>query len=502
MNHQIQPLMPVRAKENPSRHAWNHRSFPRTAALAVALAVWLAAPLCTQGQVQPPSAATSGTEPVWSGDLKVAGTELPLVFRFVEKDGKTNVMFRSPKQMPSEIPATAKLTGTMLVLAVPSAQARFEGKVGEDGASAEGHWIQGGQKFPLLMRKAFQKRVEVSRPQTPKPPFPYKTEEVVFENATAGVKLAGTLSLPRGNGPHQAVILISGSGQQDRDETLFDHKPFLLIADHLTRAGIAVLRYDDRGAGKSTGADKLENATSADFAGDAAAAFDFLIKRPDINSARVALLGHSEGGIIAPMVAGNRPAVAALVHLAGPTLSGAEVLRHQFIHNLRELPENQRGLAGAFLEKLIDALKSAETGNANPRLLKRLFDEHVAGLPETDREKFMALQTYITKTAQIAVVPWTHYFIKYDPAPSLKAVRCPLLALFGGKDVQIVAETNAARLRQLLPESKNVTIRTFSGLNHLFQTAKTGEGAEYAEIEQTMSPEVLSAIEEFLKGLP
>jgi len=319
------------------------------------------------------------------------------------------------------------------------------------------------------------------RPQNPQPPFPYRVEEVTFD-AAEGVHLAGTLTLPEGQGPVPAVLLITGSGAQDRDETVFGHKPFLVLADALSRRGVAVLRVDDRGVGGSTG--PMENVTTADFAEDAAGALTWLAARPDIDPARIGLIGHSEGGTIAPLVAGDEAAAdpAFVVLIAGPAVSGGEVLTEQ-----SRRFQTARGIDPAVVE-------------ANAALQTRLMQTVAANAADGEATAAAVRALLIGADVPAAAVEqgvqqtsaaWTRWFVAHDPRPSLAALDVPLLAIYGGKDVQVPADQNATALREALPAAEIVVL---PDLNHLMQTAGTGLPDEYAQIEETIDPEALRII--------
>jgi uncharacterized protein len=317
----------------------------------------------------------------------------------------------------------------------------------------------------------------------PQPPFPYHSEEVRIANPRApGVTLAGTLTLPPGRGPFAAAILITGSGAEDRDETLLGQKPFLVLADHLTRAGIAVLRLDDRGTAESTGT--FAGATSADFATDANAAFAFLRARPEVDPHAIGYIGHSEGGMIGPIAARDNPDVAFLVLLAGPGAPARQILDGQ-----RRAIGHSQGVTDAQLEAsrpiqnlLLDTAASADSTEAVTARLRTSLAAR--GIPEEQQARMI----------QQVTDPWFRYFLRYDPAPNLARLRVPVLALNGSLDRQVIAADNLPGIRTALRDDPDATVRELPGLNHLFQHARTGAVGEYAEIEETMSPEVLDLV--------
>lgn len=427
-------------------------------------------------QAQAPAAGLTGT---WEGSISVAGQSIRIVFRI---DASGVAVMDSPDQGGFDIPAEASTVENGLVrLTVPAIGGRFEGARSEDGRTLSGSLSQGGVTLPLILTRTSETAARLVRPQTPIPPFPYRSEEVAFDNAEApGVRLAGTLTLPQGAGPFPAAILITGSGPQDRDETVFGHKPFAVWADALTRRGVAVLRYDDRGTAGSTG--DFASATSADFATDADAAFAFLAARPDIDGTRIGLIGHSEGGAIAPLVAQEGVPVAWIVMIAGPAVSGGEILSEQ-----------QRLLATA----MGAGPEAVAAGNVTQRAIMALVAAHADDGEAVQREVAAYLvaqgapQAAAAQSAAQVSTPWFRWFIAHDPAPALSGYPGPMLALYGGKDLQVPAEQNAPVLERLKPDAEVVVLPE---LNHLMQPATTGLPNEYAGIETTVDPQALSTV--------
>jgi dienelactone hydrolase len=364
-----------------------------------------------------------------------------------------------------------------------------------------GQWTQSGQSFQLDIKK-LRAAFAVNRPQEPKPPFPYSSEDVTFGNKKFNIFLAGTLTIPEGKGPFPAVILITGSGAQNRDEALMGHKPFLVIADWLSRNGIAVLRYDDRGVGKSQG--DYANATSADLATDAEAAYLFLKNNPKIKPSAIGLMGHSEGGLIAPITTVSNPGVAFIVSLAGPGVPGDQILLTQKadIERLSGVSEEEIQ-KGAELNKKLFAILKKENDNikAESKILetyrKILTDNK---LQPQDIEKGVS-QMKATFGAQ--TYTWYRYFMITDPAVFWKKIKCPVLALNGEKDLQVAADVNLPAIEKALKAGGNKNFKTMklSELNHLFQHCKTGLVSEYGQIEETFSPEALKIISDWILGL-
>ncbi len=316
------------------------------------------------------------------------------------------------------------------------------------------------------------------RPQNPTRPYPYREEDLSYPNRAAGIQLGATLTMPNGPGPFPAVVLITGSGQQDRDETALGHKPFLVLADYLTRRGFAVLRSDDRGIGKSGGV--FATAVNSDFAGDTEAAMDYLKTRREIDAGRIGLIGHSGGGIIAPLVAARRRGVAFVVLMAGTGLRGDEVIVDQVIASAEA-----EGIPRAA------ALEAGRTQRRVEDIIMQGYDD--AALKDKLRPILGAKTDAVVPQF---TTPWHREFLIYDPAPALRKLTCPVLALIGEKDVQVLPRRNLPAIRKALQEGGNrrFQVRELPGLNHLFQAARTGAVSEYAQIEETISPLALDAI--------
>lgn len=433
----------------------------------------------------------------WLGVLNAGGASLRIVFHiYTAEDGRLSTNLDSPDQGAFGIPVNqTTYEAGLLTLALPQLGASFEGRLDETGASLVGTWSQGGASFPLSLART-KSTPTLNRPQEPKPPFPYRSEEVSIGTPAEGVTLAGTLTLPEGDGPHPAVILISGSGPQNRDEELLGHKPFLVLADYLTRQGIAVLRYDDRGVGASTG--DFGAATSVDFADDARAAVGYLAGHPAIEAEAIGLIGHSEGGLIAPIVAVEEPRVAFIVMLAGPGLRGDEILMLQSEAILRvsgvdasvitKIASFNRGIYDLVLEEADPSRLTERLAAYVDAKLETLTElEHAAmGLSAEARDPLIA---------QIAS-PWMRGFITYDPAPTLARLTIPTLSLIGANDLQVLAEPNTRAIETAFQRAGNTRGKTMTlpGLNHLLQTSTTGAPSEYSQIEETIAPTALEAI--------
>ncbi|HEX8201466.1 MAG TPA: alpha/beta fold hydrolase [Isosphaeraceae bacterium] len=440
---------------------------------------------------------------LWEGKLKLpGGLELRTVVRITRRpDGTPRATFDSPDQGAAGLKVDAVTRDDkVLHYEIKSIGCRFDGTLDATGTEAVGTWTQGGASLPLTLKKV-DTLSAVRRPQMPKRPYPYQEDAVSYENPAGGVHLAGTLTQPEGAGPFPAVLLISGSGPQDRDETLLGHKPFLVLADALTRRGIAVLRVDDRGVGGSSG--RTMDSTSADFAGDALAGVEFLKRRKEIDPRHIGLIGHSEGGLVAPMVAARSRDVAFLVLLAGTALPGEQILEAQraLIMRAGGASEDDIRKANDLSRRLIAVVKAEPDDRAARAKMQALAQELLEALPEAERK---ALQGGESIQAQIAALSsaWFRYFLTYDPRPTLARVTCPVLALGGEKDLQVPPKENLAGIAAALKAAGNeaVTIRELPGLNHLFQTCRTGAPSEYAAIEETMAPEVLTIIGDWVRA--
>lgn len=429
-------------------------------------------------------APPSDIDGAWLGALDAGAMKLRIVFHISNTAQGLRATLDSPDQGAKGLPVTVVTRkGPSLKLELKQVGGVFEGKIAGDLSAIQGTWTQGGGSAPLELKRVNDAAIERRRPQNPVKPYPYREEELAYPNPSAGIKLAGTLTIPPGRGPFRAVVLITGSGPQDRDESLLGHKPFLVLADYLTRKGIAVLRFDDRGVGKSTG--DFATATTADFATDAEAGVAYLKTRSEVDPHKIGLIGHSEGAVIGPMVAARNTDVAFLVMMAGSGVPGDEILVAQTLRISETSGKSHQ-----------EAAKNAADEREILNLLKHEKDQTV--MEKKLREKLAGKIPEAQLGAQIQQIstPWFRYFIEYDPAPALKKVTCPVLAINGEKDMQVPPEQNLPPIRKALQAAgnKNFEIEELPGLNHLFQTARTGALSEYAEIEETMSAVVLAKI--------
>jgi len=422
----------------------------------------------------------------WTGTLKVQGMELPLVFNFVKTADRYTATMDSPKQGAKDIPCSeVQFTDNKLVIKVKTLALEYVGELKND-TEIVGTFKQSNFSTAMNLTKGVEKMV---RPQEPRPPFPYYSEEVQFTNVSENFALAGTLTLPQKEGKFPAVVLISGSGQQNRDSELFGHKSFWVIADYLTRNGIAVLRYDDRGVGQSKGS--LMHSTSADFATDAAAAVAYLRTRSEINPKEIGIIGHSEGGMIAPMLAAKDKKIAFLILLAGTGIPGDALLLNQNyeIGKQRGMTNEQLEQAKVSNQKIYAILKSNTDIEATKKQLKSHFESEYKTMAENERPSATELQEQVNSM----VSPWLQFFMKHNPQEDLKKVKCPVLVLNGEKDLQVTPSLNTQGIENALKAggNKNIQVEILPGLNHLFQRCKTCTLEEYGQLEETFAPEVL-----------
>jgi len=451
-----------------------------------ALALFAAAAVRSQQ-----SAAPKGIAGSWLGAVPAGGgLQLHVQFNITSGASGLSATMDSPDQGAKGIPVTTvTFSAGALHLEVASAGGKYDGTLDAAGTVITGTWSQGGAGIPLVLHRTSGEIPAPVRPQTPQKPYPYQEEDVAYQNPGAGITLAGTITTPQGKGPFPAVLLITGSGKHDRDETIFGHKPFLVLSDYLTRKGFVVLRTDKRGCAKSGG--NYDTATTADFATDAEAGVAFLRTRPEVNHAKIGLIGHSEGGAVAPIVAAHDPGVAFIVLMAGPGVSGAEILVAQ-----RSLIQAASGMPESAVEK------DAAIHRQIYALIAQERDEDAATLEKDIVAKFTGQlpAAALTAEAKQLSTPWFRYFLSYDPATSLRQLKCAVLALDGSKDLQVPPEMDLAAIRKWLEAAGNTHFETdeLEGLNHLFQTAKTGAPSEYASIEETISPVALDKISSWL----
>ena len=435
----------------------------------------------------------SGT---WHGKLSLPAGSLTIVFHIKHTEQGTYVAtLDSPDQGTKDIKTeTTSFQDSTLTVQIPIIHASYKGKLNAD-QTITGTFTQ-GMPLPLNLTKG-----EFSgpkRPQEPQPPFPYKVEEVNVKNTQDGITLAGTLTLPEKGSKFPAVVLVTGSGAQNRDEEIMGHKPFLVIADYLTRNGIAVLRCDDRGTAASQG--DYASATNEDFAKDTEAALNYLRSRKEINTRKIGIIGHSCGGTIAFDIAAKDPNISFIISLAGAAVRGDSLMLKQV-----ELISKSQGMPDPVWQTMKPSVRHRysllqQTAKSSDEIRKEVYADVTRTM---SAEQLKNLNTVQQLSAQINSMtsPWYLHFMRYDPTASLKKIKCPVLALNGEKDIQVDADMNLTAIRQHISENgnKNVTIKVYPKLNHLFQTCEKGTLAEYGQLEETINPEVLKDMTEWIK---
>ena len=448
----------------------------------------------------------------WQGKLNTGAISLRIVFH-IKSDtaGKLSATMDSPDQSAYGLPVgDVTIDGKAVKLVLPAVNGVYEGTLSDSGKVIDGRWEQGGASLPLVITLSDKPIVPTKRPQTPEAPFPYTETNITFPSIAKGITLAGTLTVPKGPGPFPTAIFVSGSGGQDRDETLLGHKPFHVLADQLARLGIASLRYDDRGVGKSTG-DQAAG-TSKDFANDAEGAVRFLKTAANVKRNKIGFVGHSEGGLIAPMVAARNPDVAFVVMLAGPGVPGKDVILKQseaIMKTMKATPaeikksrESQLKIIAA-VEAVVRKNPTHPDPNKLVAVLKKETDSLIASLPPEQKAEAQKNRAMVDAQVQQYATPWFRYFLTYDPRTALRKVTVPVLVMNGEKDVQVIASQNVPEVEKALRAGGNqrVTVRLMPGLNHLFQHAGTGSPQEYGTIDETFAPEAIKEITAFIRSV-
>ncbi len=437
----------------------------------------------------------------WLGVLEAQGFKLRIVLKITQTpEGKLVAKMDSLDQAANDLPIDTITSESGVVrFEARALSLSYEGKLNDDGSEIVGNLKQGPATFPVTFKRT-EKAPTLGRPQDPQKPYPYSEEEVSYENTIDKVRLTGTLTLPPSRKPVPAVVLITGSGGQDRNETLLGHRPFLVLADHLTRRGIAVLRVDDRGMGGS--APGSPNATSENYAEDVLAGVAFLKGRKEINPRQIGLIGHSEGGMIAPIAAVRSKDVAFIVMMAGMGQTGTDVILMQ--GDLLQKasgsdPEMIAQVRKAF-EQIFAILKAEKDNAATEKKIREAVVSQMATMTEAQKKAFAPVLGTINAQMKMYVSDWFRYFLLFDPGPTLAKVRIPVLAIVGEKDLQVPPQENLVLIEAALKKggNKNYTILLMPGLNHLFQTAKTGSPSEYGVIEETVSPTALQTISDWI----
>jgi uncharacterized protein len=452
-----------------------------------------------------PTIQTQGLQGIWQGTIEAGGTKLRLILKVAKSPDDTfAATLDVPEQGATGVPVDATtVKDTTVRFELKSLGAVYEGVINKEATAIAGHWNQGGMTLPLTLNRVDKAPAASLRPQEPKKTYPYDEEEVSYENKRDGVRLAGTLTLPRTKGPHPAALLITGSGSQDRNEAMLGHKPFLVLADYLTRRGIAVLRVDDRGVGGSTGEGSFDKATSENFAEDVLAGILFLKTRKEINPKQIGLIGHSEGGIIAPLVAAKSRDIAFIVLMAGPGLTAEEGFSNQVAATAKASGTSAEAVAWnrRLMRQMFVILKEEKDNAVADKKIRELRAKMLAEMSEEQRKKYGIPQDAMEGVIKLMLTPWFRFYSRYDPRATLKKVRVPVLAITGERDLQVVpAGENLAAIANALKAggNKDYTVTEVPKLNHLFQTSETGSPAEYGRIEETISPVVLELIGDWI----
>lgn len=432
---------------------------------------------------------------VWRGAIKLGEKSINFTFKIKKKDSTYSTSIDIPTQRLEGIKASlTSISKHAVVIDVSNVGMIYKGQLNSDGTKINGTISESVNSFPLVLKRSHSAEIsKITRPQEPLKPYPYTEETVRFFNKKSGITLVGTLTKPYGDSRFPVAILISGSGPQDRDETIAQHKPFLVIADYLTRQGVAVLRYDDRGFGKSSG--DYSKATTKDLSLDVLSAIAFLKKRKDIDVRNIGLIGHSEGGIIAPLVANESKDVAYIISLAGTGISGKELIVKQSIA-LRPFPVPDEAAYEKTIRKSIEIASQDKKMDVIRAELKDLYDLNIVPILINLGVSNEKIDRIINGFIEIRTTPWMRYFYNYNPATEFEKLSCPVLSLNGSKDTQVEAKTNQEGIRRALMRggNKDYKIIELEGLNHLFQACETGAITEYSKIEETFSPKALQVI--------
>jgi len=440
----------------------------------------------------------------WYGALDIQGQKLRIVFHIVENDSGFSATMDSPDQGAKGIPVSdITLKNSILSIAAKAIGFEYAGIVNENYTKVAGIFKQAGQEFKLSLQREAIEVETPNRPQEPKAPFPYYTKDIKFFNSEDEVELAGTITLPDTVGKYPAVVLISGSGPQNRNSEVFGHKLFLVLADYLTRNGIGVLRFDDRGVGESGG--NIQTATSENYALDALAGVQYLQTRNDIDLNNIGLIGMSEGGMIAPIATSLSDDIAFIVLMAGPGIPTPELLELQTIaiSMANGITEEKISFNNSIMQGAYKILNESKEEESVSEKLKNYFDGRLNELSKEELEEIGDLNNFIERTVNQLTSAWFRYIVKYNPEENLAKVKCPVLAINGEKDLQVLPKENLAGIEKALKSggNKNYTIKELPDLNHIFQKCETGNPDEYAKIEETMNPRALKTITKWILGI-
>jgi len=435
-------------------------------------------------------------EGIWMAAPEKPGAPAPpVIFRIaMNADGLPRAYMESPDQLHRTLMNKVTFENGLLHIDAKSIGGAYEGKFEADGTTIKGNWSQAGRSFPLMLKRA-DELPRPNRPQEPKRPYPYDDEEVVYENGWAAVKLVGTLTLPRTGGPFPAVLLIGGSGTDDRDNG-FSHRTFLVLADYLTRRGIATLRADKRGVWKSAG--DFYTATTRDFADDALAGLAYLKTRKEINPAQIGIVGHSEGAMIAPMLASRSPDIAFIVMMAGAGVPLDKLLVTQKCLYAEAEGAGEQKLA--LLRDWYERYYAIAISEKDDALAEKKIRKMYADLTDEQKKILDWSGTKLNDEIKRVLSPWWRYLLAFEPKAFLTKVKCPVLAINGQKDLQVAPDENLRGIEQALKAggNRNYLIKKLPGLNHQFQTAETGAESEYNRIKETFASFAMKTVADWI----
>jgi pimeloyl-ACP methyl ester carboxylesterase len=446
----------------------------------------------------------------WKGNINAGGNLLPLVFHITQSNQQWITKFDSPAQNALGIPTgSTRVSNDSIYITIPAIGGGYKGKWNAKD-QIEGVFEQGNFNAPLVLSRTTETVKAITpkpiiRPQTPKPPFDYTIEEISYTNADQSVQFGATLTLPKNKTNYPTVVLISGSGSQDRDGTLFDHKIYWVLADHLTKAGIGVLRVDDRGVGKTSLGPNPQSITSKDFAKDIEAALQYLLTRTEINPKKIGLIGHSEGGMIAPMVAVTNKQIAFITLLAGPGIPGYEIWNYQMRRNFIQpnLTNADYAIAATLVNEMNAQFRYSTQADSVKIGMQKTYANWKQINPSVDEAKLFTakgIEPYIGLVNQFKpALAWLQFFMNYHPTENLSKLKIPVLALNGASDIQVTAEENINGIKQALVKAKNKKFEAniLPSLNHLFQSCKSPEQS-YDSIEESFSPVALKIISDWI----
>lgn len=441
----------------------------------------------------------------WYGELSLPNASLPITLKIENAADTTIILMGSPSQTKEMFSVTKqKLTQDSILFTIKDLNIVFKGRYNDTKDTIFSSFKQGFLQKELVLVKT-KELYETKRPQEPQPPYPYIEEELSFRVEGVNYEFNGTLTLPNKEGVFPCVILISGSGTQNRDEEIMGHKPFKVIADYLTRNNIAVFRYDDRGWKGDITDSTIINATTLDYAADAKAALDMLLTHPNLNPKQIGVLGHSEGGAIASILSANNPKVSFVVLLASPAQKGIDVLLQQnevILKNI-DMPKYAVDMQLDALKQIYNLFKKGYSNKEVEERMNAWFEKKLSKLKPEERKESqfvfpMERRKFITQLSS----PWMRCFLELNPYDYMKSITQPLFALNGTHDVQVLYQYNMPQIEKALKKANNKNHKIYKavGYNHLFQQCTTGMIDEYSKIEQTISPIILEEIKEFIKA--